>query len=154
MFDSLRNYFKKGQSLWEVVVALAIAGLIAVGLVKLTTIAVKGTRFSKDESLATALAQKKIVSIIATKDSDPDSFWSSIEGQSEIKLSEEFDGQYCLYAKLVNRSSDLPTQTPNFSSARMAQIWVDVFWDQKGSDVACQSANFSHSLHFDSYVTN
>ena len=154
MFNNSKSSLRSGQALWEMVVALAITGLIVLGLVRLTAIAVKSTRFSKDESLATALAQKKIASIIASKDDDPNSFWNLIEGQAEIKLSEEFDGQYCLYTKLVNKSSDLPTQTPNFSSARMAQIWVDIFWDQKGSDTACKSANFSHSLHFDTYVTN
>lgn len=138
---------ENGQSLWEVIIALAIAALIAVGLVRITSSAIKGTRYSSDQNQVTALAQKTIAEIIDQKNQNPQSFWAVFPPPSE-----EMVGIYCIRKEI----KDAPALVlPD----RMAQILIDVYWDQKGSSSDCRSvsdgkANYQHYLHFDTYVTN
>lgn len=138
---------EKGQSLWEVVIALTVAALIAVGLVRITGSAIKGTRYSSDQNQATALAQKTIAQIIDQKNQNPQSFWEVFPLPSG-----EMVGIYCL-RKEIKEAPDSP------AAGRMAQILIDVYWDRKGSSSDCGSvsvgkANYQHFLHFDTYVTD
>lgn len=52
--------FQKGQSLFEVIAALAVAVIIILALVKASTISIKNTSFSRNQSLATRYAQESI----------------------------------------------------------------------------------------------
>lgn len=142
-----KNIRQYGQSLWEVIIALAIASLIAVGLVRITSSVIKGTRYSSDQNQVTALAQKTMAEIIDQKNQNPQSFWEVFSPPSG-----EMVGIYCLRKETKDVSTLLPT-------GRMAQVLIDVFWDQKGSLSDCGSvsvgkANYQHFLHFDTYVTD
>lgn len=142
-----------GQTLWEVVIALAIAGIIAVGLVKVTGSSVKTTRYSTDQSQMTALAQQKISQIINSKNQDPNSFFNNPASFNQINIPEGED--YCLKTEVKDSSSILPTDTPNYLSAKMVTISVDVFWNRKTNDLSgCNNSIFSHTLHFETNVTN
>lgn len=153
--------FKKGQSLWEVVLALAIAALVALGLVRSTTSSVKSSRFSADQSEATALAQKKVSEMVAYKNENPTSFWNVIElispddttpagsplsGETEIS-------PYCLVVKTYNATNKL-TPFPGDTAGRMARIAADVYWDEIEGEAGHCGARYSHSVHFETYVTN
>lgn len=50
--------FSKGQSLFEVVGALAVISILIVGLISVTTTSIKNTTFSKNNEIANAYAQE------------------------------------------------------------------------------------------------
>lgn len=137
-----------GQSLWEIVIALAIVGLVGLGLVRVISSAVKGVRFSADQTQASMLGQKKIAATIDEKNKNPENFWGTIPFSSE----DTANAGYCLVTKVDE--SALPTTTPDYASAKMAKISVDVFWDEKEAGSECGSKSFQHKLHFETYVTN
>jgi len=139
---------QKGQSLIEIIVALALANLVAVGLVRVTTTSIKGSRYSSDQSKITALAQKKIAEIIDYKNAHPIGFWTYIPLEEYIAS----DG-YCLHPAITDVSDQLHP-TPPDPEAKMALINVKVFWDEKEAGNQCASKNYNHSLNFDTYVTN
>lgn len=64
----------KGQSLFEVVLALAIIALIAVALVSLTTISIRNTSFSKTETQANRFAQEAVEWLRSERDADFEAF--------------------------------------------------------------------------------
>ena len=52
----MRNIQNLGQSLFEIMFAVAIAALITTGIVVLSTDSVKNSSFSKDKTVASKLA--------------------------------------------------------------------------------------------------
>ncbi len=161
---------KKGQSLWEVIISLAIASLVALGLVRVTSSAVKSTRFSGDQSQMTALGQKKANEALRLEELDPKTFWADVDGlarcpglgqlascqKKKLSLSEDWTAakDSCVVVNLYNFFLSLPTQTPNWIEAKMAYITVDISWNLKGSVTDCTENNFNHTLRFNTYVTN
>ncbi|RJR25457.1 hypothetical protein C4578_01480 [Candidatus Microgenomates bacterium] len=147
---------QKGQSLWEVIIALAIASLVAVGLIRSTSTAVKTTRFSGDQTEATALAQKKIASIVNSRYSDPAAFWNLVpspESTYNYPVDTSNTG-YCIKSSLFNDYNSLPASTPDISSAKLVKISVDIYWADKGAGSDCNSRSYEYSLHFDTHVSN
>lgn len=144
------NKRESGQSLVEIIVALALASLVALGLVKITTTSVKGSRYSSDQSKMTALAQKQIAKIVDHENQDT-RFW---EGGTHYYPAgfpqEEYstDG-YCLHTTVTDETAQLVPAT-----GKMAKINVKVFWDEKGVGTQCWGLNYTYSLSFDTYVTN
>jgi Tfp pilus assembly protein PilV len=65
---------EKGQSLFEVVLALAIAALIIIAIVALATISIRNANFSRNQSLATRHAQESIEWLRGQRDEDWDTF--------------------------------------------------------------------------------
>ena len=140
---------EKGQSLIEIIVALALASLVAVGLVRVTTTSIKSSRYSSDQSRMTALAQKKIAEIIDYKNAHPTGFWTYIPLEEYVALE-----GYCLHPSITDVSDQLHP-TPPDPDAKMALINVKVFWDEKaGVGTQCANKNYNYSLSFDTYVTN
>ncbi len=76
----------KGQSLFEVVFAIAIAALILVGVVSVTTSSVRNSSFSRDNSLATRHVQQ--TSEWLREQRDASNAWS--------EFSSNADATYCL----------------------------------------------------------
>lgn len=148
----MNKIVERGQSLWETLLALAMAGLIAFGVIKLTSFAVKDTRFSKDQSQATAMAQEKIGIIIKEKNDDETAFWNSLPSNT----TDPSHLGYCLLTSVIDKTGalTLPTTDPDYIKAKMAQIIVKVFWDEKGEGADCDGKSYSHSIQFDTYVTN
>jgi Tfp pilus assembly protein PilV len=64
-----------GQSLFEIVLALAIATLIVVALVGLTSSVIRNTTFSKNKTLATRHAQEATEWLRGERDADFDAFF-------------------------------------------------------------------------------
>ena len=146
---------EKGQSLIEIIVALALASLVAVGLVRVTTVSIKGSRYSSDQSKITALAQRQIARIVDHENKDT-SFWNGGVNYYPAGFDQQDDSLegYCLYTTVTDVSVALPTTTPDYGKAKMAKINVKVFWDEKAGTAQCAGKNYSHSLSFDTYVTN
>lgn len=61
---------QQGQSLFEVVVALAIVTLVLIAMVALTAFSIRNTTFSKNKTLATRLAQETIEWLRGERDQD------------------------------------------------------------------------------------
>jgi len=152
-----RGKFQEGQSLIEVIIALAIAGLVAVGLVRATTVSIKGSRYSIDQSKITALAQKQIATIVDYRNSNPGDFWEGNYYPLDFNRQDDTIPGYCLLTTVIDATLTpglLPTTTPDYANAKMAQINVKVFWDEKGTGTQCAGKDYNHSLSFDTYVTN
>lgn len=64
--------WQKGQSLFELVVAIAISALIVVVIVSLTTNSIHNSLFSKDSDLATTYAQQLSEWLRGRRDNDID----------------------------------------------------------------------------------
>ena len=65
---------EKGQSLFEVVLALAVAALIIIAIVALATISIRNANFSRNQSLTTRYAQEAIEWLRGQRDEDWDAF--------------------------------------------------------------------------------
>jgi len=144
-----RKICQEGQSLWEVVIAVAITALVALGLVRTGTYSVKSSKFASDQSRFTALAQESLVQAVDQRTTDPVSFWSSF---GAVVTDNPAEG-YCLKRKTEDKTGDLPGDV-QANGGKMALISVDIFWDEKGSGSQCASKDFSHNLQLDTYVTN
>ncbi len=64
----------RGQSLFELVVAIAISALIIVAIVSLTTNSMQNSNFSKNKALAATYAQQATEWLRGQRDSDINSF--------------------------------------------------------------------------------
>ncbi len=69
---------QKGQSLFEVVIALAISALIIVALVSLVTNAIRNATFAKNSTLASRYAQEATEWLRGQRDSDIEIFTMNI----------------------------------------------------------------------------
>lgn len=67
---------EKGQSLFELVVAIAISALIIVAIVSLTTNSIQISNFSKNKALAATYAQQATEWLRGQRDGDPTTFFA------------------------------------------------------------------------------
>jgi Tfp pilus assembly protein PilV len=67
--------YEKGQSLFEVVLALAVAALIIIAIVVLATISIRNASFSRNQSLTTRYAQEAIEWLRGQRDEGWDAFY-------------------------------------------------------------------------------
>jgi len=71
---------EKGQSLVEVIIALGVAVLVILALVRVTIIAIRNARFAKNQALATRYARQAIETIRAYRDEND---WNTFAIQCE-----------------------------------------------------------------------
>jgi len=69
--------FSKGQTLVEVLFAIAVASSVLIGLTRATTVALRNARFAKNQALATEYAQETMEKMRAKRDQTD---WSSFKG--------------------------------------------------------------------------
>jgi len=67
---------EKGQSLIEVLTALAVVVLVILALITVTTISIRNATFAKNQSLATSYAQELIEEARDLRDSDKETFFT------------------------------------------------------------------------------
>lgn len=63
-----------GQSLFEVVIALAVISVVMVGLINVTTISIRNTSFSRNNTLATRYAQEAMEWLRGQRDASWNTF--------------------------------------------------------------------------------
>lgn len=80
--------FLKGQSLFEVVGALAVISVLLVGLISITTTSVKNTTFSRNNETASGYAQQ----LAEWMRSERDANWTTFKGRGTTSPS------YCFNA--------------------------------------------------------
>lgn len=71
--------FERGQSLFELVVAIAISALIIVAIVSLTTNSIQNSNFSKNKTLAATYAQQAMEWLRGQRDSDIRTFMKNVQ---------------------------------------------------------------------------
>jgi Tfp pilus assembly protein PilV len=74
----LHNSSLRGQSLFEVVVALAVSALIIVALVSVVSNSIQNSTFSKNKALAATYAQEATEWLRGQRDSDTAAFGSNV----------------------------------------------------------------------------
>ena len=142
---------KKGQSLFEVVIALGVVTLITVGIVILTINSIRNSTFSKNKTLASKYAQEAIE-------------W--VRGEREKNSSEFLDnvvyggGVYCLddlswtnvgvcvdeYIAGTNLTREVLFTTSLLSGKNITEAQVVVSWDDsQGYHEARSTTSFADS---------
>lgn len=66
---------QKGQSLFEIIVALAVSTLIIIALVALASTSIKNSTYSRNNTVATRYVQQAMEWLRSERDSDWDSFY-------------------------------------------------------------------------------
>lgn len=74
----------RGQSIIEVVIALALVAIVIVGLVKVTTVAMNNGSFARDQQTATKYAQEGLENARKLKEEDVNTFWKKSGAGTEI----------------------------------------------------------------------
>lgn len=131
----------QGQSLVEIVIALAIVGLVLIGLVRTVTLSLKNMEFSTNKNLALNLAQAKMEEIRNQRDSlNWEKFWSDWSFQREgstnlLPICFTRDGQpigcsvegkvFTLSGVLADKSTG-PVPTP----PNKVEIIIRVSWEE------------------------
>jgi len=77
----------KGQSLFEVILAIGIIGLVIASIAALAAISIRNTTFSRNNTQATAYAQEAVEWLRGQRDSDWTSFYTNVSSAG---------GVYCL----------------------------------------------------------
>jgi len=72
----------KGQTLVEILLAVAAAGLVLIGLIRVVTISLRNAQFAKNQALATRYAQETMEIIRAYRDQNS---WSVFSQESNCE---------------------------------------------------------------------
>jgi len=124
--------FEAGQSLFEIVVAVGIVGLIIAAIVGLATTSIRNTTFSRDNSLATRYSQEAVEWLRSQRDTD----WVAFHAAAQTSAI------YCLdflsFAKaracnagevvtdtVLMREVTFPQVLPASISATVTTFWTD-----------------------------
>lgn len=67
---TIKNYYGAGQSLFEIMLSLAITTLIIVAIVALTSTSIRNTTFSKNKTLASRYSQEATEWLRGERDTD------------------------------------------------------------------------------------
>ncbi len=141
-FSILNYQLSNGQSLFEVVVAIGIAALVLVGAVSLSTMSVRNSTFSRNDSVATKFAQEGSEYMRQQRDTDWDGFITNYVSKSQpVCLNATFSTSSCSLSTPYSRSMTfkcnytnpvLPTPGPSIScsdsTVNVVDSYVTVSW--------------------------
>lgn len=131
----MRLFTQKGQSLFEVLVAVALAALIVTAIASLATKSIGNTLYARNQSEATKLAQNGIEYVRYRRDKNPEGFFDNSDRPSESDMNSEINCTGIFTCNL----------TINVLKADEFEILVDVSWiDGSGT----------HSVTSKTYLTN
>lgn len=144
---------QRGQSLFEVILAIAVLTLVLVGIVSLATISVRNSTFSRNKTLASKYAQEASEWLRSERDKDRDAFILHADASFDIPK------YYCLDALVWTNlgkcsSSEFISNTPfirNLSLTKtmksgktVIEVKVVVSWqDSQGEHEARSFTYFS-----------
>lgn len=138
---------KKGQSLFEVVVALGVVTLITVGIIILATNSIRNSTFSKNKTLSSRYAQEAIEWMRAERDKDSSGFLGNV-----------IVPRYCLddlhwtnvgvcvdeYIAGTNLTREVLFTTSLLSGKNITEVQVVVFWsDSQGYHEVRSTTSFA-----------
>lgn len=145
----------KGQSLFEIVVAIAISALIIVAIVSLVTNSVRNAIYSKNESAASDLAQKTIEWLRGERDQNTQAFLGHVDptlGGSTIycfKALSWTEASHCLTDETVQdtifiREGAFTVTDDPVTLKTIIEAEIDVTWtDSQGDHKVINTTNFT-----------
>lgn len=142
--------FSKGQSLFEVVVALAISTLVIIAVVALASNSIRNTTFSKDKTLAANYAQEATEWLRNQRDTNIDLFITS-SGTTQwciSSLSFSIQGK-CPVGNTISgtnfyREVSFPPQPPRPDGKIVIEADVKVYWtDSQGDHEVVSATNYT-----------
>jgi prepilin-type N-terminal cleavage/methylation domain-containing protein len=125
-----KKCLNRGQSMLEVLVAIAIAALIMMGVVSLSTVSVRNSSYSRDNSLATKFAQEAMEWLREERDKDWTDF-AARAGTYTINCQPLLESSWDTSCGAINgkfvRSAELSVVDfdPNRISATVTVQWQD-----------------------------
>lgn len=135
---------EKGQSLFELVVAIAVSALIIVAVVSLTTNAIRSANFSKNNAIANSLAQDAVEWLRTQRDSDPTTFFTNSDTQFWCFMNLDWNSpggcsSDALIANLFIREAQF---TPDVSGGKsVVHVTVTVYWSDTGATSGTQGTH-------------
>lgn len=137
--------YNKGQSLWEVLVALMIVIIVLAGVIKATVGSVRNINFSKEESKARDLGQMKMAEIVKLAGSEPGFWTGSAAYYVGLDKTEVVNNNLNCYRIFISSSEN-----------DVALIRVVIYWEQSsaGSGDRCSDYYYSKNLEFNTKVRN
>jgi len=115
-----------GQSLIEVIAALAVMVLVILALIIVTTISIRNATFAKNQTLATKFAQEGIEEVRAYRDQNSwDVFWLTTIGTPEETT--EINDIFTKTIKYENKET-------SFDANDRAEVTVTVSWTDAQED--------------------
>ncbi len=141
-----------GQSLFEVVVAIAISALIIVAIVSLTSNSIQNSSYSKDKTLAATYVQQATEWLRSQRDNDTNTFiehvttptWclNNISAVSAWNHPGSCNGEYIVGTHFTREATFNVTLQPN--GKNLIEANVTVKWtDTKGIHEVTSATNFS-----------
>lgn len=128
----MKYKYKKGQSLFEVVLAIAVVTLITVGIIILATNSIRNSTYSKNKTLASKYAQEGIEWVRDQRATDPTTFYTNVNvptfcisdltWDNPGSCSDFYIGTTNLYREITFSVSDLNGKTSVYTV-------VTVYWD-------------------------
>ena len=132
--NNLQFSKQSGQTLVELVVVLAIVGMIVTGIVSITAISVRNARFTKDQASASRYTQEAMEWIRQQRDTN----WSTFSARSGRTYCMNFlywdITNPCTGSQVVPNTTYIRTATLITLDASSIQVEVEVSWtDARGS---------------------
>jgi len=148
------NKLIKGQSMFEVLVAIFIITLITVGVIVVSTTSVANSTFSRNSTLAGRYAQEAIEWLRDEEATNTTLFKTTRVSQSRYCLDSLAWGNInaCSANELINDTTGADTvfgrevvlTSSQISGKNIIQAVVDVYWtDSKGTHHVSSTTNFS-----------
>ena len=124
---------KKGQSLFEVVIAVGVIGIIIAGVVSLAASSIRNSTFTRNNSLATRYAQEAIEWMRGERDADWVIFRSYAEVAGNMYCLDTLswaDARSCnsgeyISGTILTRKVIFSSITPTAVSADVSVLWTD-----------------------------
>lgn len=122
---------QKGQSLFEVVLALAVISVVLVALVSLASGAVRNTTFSKNKTISSRLAQEAVEWIRGERDTSWTEFFSRALTSPNYCLQdlEWLDIGSCSNEEFIQDTVLVRNMTLTVISPNQVQVEIEVSWE-------------------------
>lgn len=142
------NNLSKGQSLFEVVIALGVITIILVSLVILAALSIRNATFSKNRSLATTLSQQTLEWLRTERDTS----WAAFANHAATPIwcmptlswSANFAGA-CAQGTVITDTVLSRELTFSTLDPDTIQVVVRLFWtDAQGSHESRTTTNFTN----------
>lgn len=133
----------KGQSLFEVLLALFIITLIIVAVVILSTISISNSLFSKNKTLASKYTQEAIEWVRSEKESDINLFFTNLTGTYCLDQSYFDNPGVCGELEII--TDTIFTREMVFTkNGNIANVLITTFWtDSKGLHQVSSATDFT-----------
>lgn len=140
-------YLMSGQSLFEVVIALAVITLIIVGIVVLSTVSIRNSSFSRDKNISSKYVQEAVEWLRSERNKSPAQFQGNAVGTYCFNTLSWSNVGNCGSTEII---SDTPFQrevvfnTRTLNGKTVIDADVVVFWyDGEGLHESRSSTTFN-----------